>query len=118
MKEGKLHLIERFWNKKAKKIELNVKYADIDSYDFKTINLIRIDEEQMNTQRVFLYGIGLGKADGNLLGEIIISENKKYIAFSIDGNDKDKETHKYYLFDTAFNKVFETNFERDIKDRK
>ena len=115
---NRLHLIERNLNKKEDVLEMNVKTTDIGAFSFSEKNLLKISTDELKKFGYFNYGIGMRQLDDNYFGDIEISENNKYLGFSLDLKNKDKENHEYYLFTTDFELVFKRRFERNIKDRK
>src|SRR5690606_15080521 len=56
--------------------------------------------------------------DGDSGASMIINEDKTAFAITVDIADKNSETHKVYLFDTALNKNLDHTFKRNIKDKK
>ena len=55
--------------------------------------------------------------DGNHSGEVVMSKNDNYFVINFDINNKDKETHKIFVYNNNFEKVFEQRIEKNIKDK-
>lgn len=59
----------------------------------------------------------ISQYDGNHSGEVVMSKNDNYFVINFDINNKDKETHKIFVYNNNFEKVFEQRIEKNIKDK-
>jgi len=119
--DNQLHLIELNVDKKKDNIEFNVLSSDLKSLDFKKKNIISFSED--DAQKYFGVAIApfmisnFSQMDSNHLGEVVFSENDNFFAINFDVNDKDKETHKVFVFDKNFNQLYNQTIQKDIKDK-
>ncbi len=122
IKDGQLHLIEIEQNSKEKKIAIQVSSSDINDFSFSKKELISFSEDNVKDYFgillfPFLINNGFSQIDGDHMGDIVFSANKKFFAVNFDFKNEDKETHKVFVFDDSFEKVYEKLIEKDIKDR-
>jgi len=121
IKDGQLHIIEFDHDKKADKIVFNVVSSNLKDLKFSKKELLSFSEDNM--QKYFGIGIfpifinNFSQMDGNHMGEVIMSKNKAFFAINFDFNNKDKETHKIFVFNTNFESVYDKLIEKDIKDK-
>ena len=59
----------------------------------------------------------ISQYDGNHSGKVVMSKNDNYFVINFDINNKDKETHKIFVYNNNFEKVFEQRIEKNIKDK-
>lgn len=114
----KLCLIESFYNKKEKKYEYFTNMSPLDKFSFKRALLFDVSFEDLGENKGFLFfGVSgrYGSLDG---GSIKLSENQKYLAFSLDLNGEKSETHRLFVFNNELEEVYRTEFKRDIADRR
>ncbi|WP_146191769.1 hypothetical protein [Algibacter marinivivus] len=122
LKNDKLHLIEIEELKKEKSIAINISSSEINSLSFSSQNLLKFSEDNIKDYfGVFIFPFfinnGWGQADGNHMGEVIFSLNKKFFAINFDIKNKDKETHKVFVFNDNFELVYDKLITKNIKDR-
>ena len=115
LSDGQLCLLEYAYNKKEKIIEYYVNKSPLDNFSFKRTLLLAIPLKKADGKKFFSFG---NTSDGNTLGRFSMSKKAEYIAFTIEMKDKNLEKHNIYVFDNSLNKVYETVFKRDMKDRK
>ncbi|WP_298426551.1 hypothetical protein [uncultured Kordia sp.] len=123
IKDGKLNLIEFEHIKKEDRITMSAATANLNDLKFTKKELLTFSDD--NVKQYFGFAIlipvfitnGINQADGDHLGEVIISKNKKYVAINFDFKNKEKESHKVFVFDTDFNKIYEKLIVKDIKDK-
>ncbi|MGB0896949.1 MAG: hypothetical protein ACPGU9_08415 [Flavobacteriaceae bacterium] len=115
LSDGKLCLLEYVYNKKGKAIEYYVNKSSLNSFSFTRTLLLSVPIKKAGGVKFFSFG---NTYDGNTYGSFSMSKNAEYIAFTIELNGEKTEKHNIYVFDNSLNKVYETVFERDIKDRK
>ncbi|MFI1745046.1 hypothetical protein [Thalassobellus sediminis] len=120
IKDGQLHLIEFDYKKKEDRIVFNSVSANLDDLKFSKKELISFSEDNM--QKYFgaiffpFFGSNLSQVDRDHMGEVVLSANKAFFVINFDFKDKDKETHKVFVFNSDFEKVFEKLIKKDIKD--
>ena len=122
LKDGTLHLLEIESKKKEDKISINVSSASLKSLSFSTKELLSFSEDNIKKYFgviVFPFFInnGFNQLDGNHMGEIVFSENKKFFAINFDFKSKEKETHKIFVYNDSFEKVYDKLIVKDIKDK-
>ena len=115
LSDGKLCLLEYKYNKKEKAIEYYVHTSPLDKFSFKRTLLLSVPLKKAGGKKYFNFG---STYDGDTYGNFTLSKNAEYIAFTIEMKDKNLEKHNIYVFDNSLNKVYETVFKRDMKDRK
>lgn len=121
-KDGKIHLIEVLSQKKENKFAINVASADTKTLSFSNNELLSFSEDNIKKYFgvvlfPFFINNGFGQADGNHLGEVVISKKKKFFAINFDFKNKDKETHKVFVFNDRFEMVYEKLIQKNIKDK-
>lgn len=109
-----LVLIEFLYNKKSSQLEYYINISPKDNFSFKRRLLFSVPLKDIKKGFSF-FGSGY---DNDLLGDFRVSKNQKYIAFTVDIKNKESETHRLFVFNNLLDKVYETEFKRDIKDRK
>ena len=121
IKEGQLHLIEYVTKRKGDEIAINVASAELGSLNFSNKELLSFSKD--NVQKYFGVVIfpfmisNLNQLDGNHLGEVQFSANKKFFAINFDFKNKKKETHKVFVYNDNFEPVYDRLIVKDIKDR-
>lgn len=114
-KDSTIGFFHRKINKKKNLYEFYVSTCKVGSYNFKTEKFFSIDAKQIDNKRFLNF---LQDADGNGMGKMRFSKDLNYFVLSFDVRDKSTERHKYYVFDVNFNKIYEQDFLKDVKDRK
>ncbi|MFD2915959.1 hypothetical protein [Psychroserpens luteus] len=118
LKDGQLHLIEIEQEKKEDRIAINVSSSDLNNLSFTSRNLLTFTED--NVKKYFglmLFGNGWNQADGDHMGDVVLSANEKFFAINFDFKNKEKETHKVFVFNDNFDMVYEKLIVKDIKDK-
>lgn len=121
IKDNQLHLIEYEHDKKADEISFNAVSANLKDLKFSKKELLSFSEDNM--QKYFgvvlfpFFISNFSQMDGNHMGEVVLSANQEYFVINFDFNDKDKETHKIFVFNTNFEKVYEKLITKNIKDK-
>ena len=112
LKDDQLHLIEIETLKKEDRITIGVSSSDMNNLNFTSRELLSFSED--NVKKYFGIGIfpfvfnnGFNQADGNHMGEVSFSVNKKFFAINFDFKNKDQETHKVFVFNDNFESVYE-----------
>ncbi|WCO00977.1 hypothetical protein [Psychroserpens ponticola] len=122
LKGNTLHLIEQEALKKEDKIGFSVASSELSSLNFTSKSILNFSEDNVKKYFgiaifPFFFNGGLNQADGNHLGEVIFSANEKFFAINFDFKNKDQETHKVFVFNDNFEKVYEKLIVKDIKDK-
>jgi hypothetical protein len=122
IKDNKLHLIEIESLKKEKKVNVNVSSANLSDLQFNTRTLLGFSEDNIKQYFgliLFPFYIhnGWRQVDGNHMGDVVLSRNNNYFAINFDFKNKDTETHKVFVFNNNFEKIYEKLIEKPIKDR-
>lgn len=121
IKDGQLHLIEYQLNSKNNKITFNVLSSSVNNLDFSKKELFNFSEKDQKKYFGFLIGpvlfTNISQLDRNHGGEIIISKEKKFFAVNFDISNKDTETHKIFVFNNKFEKIYDAVIEKPIKDK-
>lgn len=121
IKDNQLHLIEYTINKKSDKIAFNAVSADLKDLKFSTKEILSFSEE--NQKKYFGIAIfpivisNLSQLDSDHTGEVVMSKNNNYFVINFDINNKEQETHKIFVFDSNFNKVYDQLIQQDVKDK-
>jgi len=110
-----LCLIERFYNRNNKSIEFYAHTSSKEKFSFSKKKLLSILKKEIPKTSIFF---GDYKIDGDQYGDIQFSEKEEFftISFDIKGNKEEKQ--RFFTFDNALNKIYQTTFVRAIKDRK
>jgi len=114
MNEQMVHIIGFEYQKSEKAFVCSALSANITDFNFTRSELFRISSEEIKKFGFFSYN----QYDGDSGASMIINEDKTAFAITVDIADKNSETHKVYLFDTALNKNLDHTFKRNIKDKK
>ncbi|MGS2727285.1 hypothetical protein ACU8DI_11810 [Psychroserpens sp. BH13MA-6] len=122
LKNNQIHLIEVETQKKEDKIAINVSSANIGDLNFSTRELLNFSEDNVKNYfgvSIFplFYNGGFNQADGDHMGEVILSANEAFFAINFDFKNKKQETHKVFVFNSDFEPVYEKLIVKDIKDR-
>ncbi|OUR99396.1 hypothetical protein A9Q86_12570 [Flavobacteriales bacterium 33_180_T64] len=122
LKDNQLHLIEVETLKKEDKIAINVASSDLNTLSFSNKTLLDFSEDNVKKYFgvmifPFFFDNGFSQADGNHMGEVIMSANKKFFAINFDFKNKEKETHKVFVFNDNFEQVYDKLIVKDIKDK-
>jgi hypothetical protein len=121
IKNNQVHLIEYVIDKKADKIIFNAVSADLKNLKFNKKEILSFSEENQKKYFgvvvfPFLFS-NFSQHDGNHTGEIVMSSSNKYFVINFDINNKDKETHKVFVFNDNFEKVYEQLIQKKVKDK-
>lgn len=122
LKNGTLHLLEIESKKKEDEISINVSSASLENLSFSKKELLSFSEDNIKQYFgivlfPFFINNGFNQIDGNHMGEIVFSENKKFFAINFDFKSKEKESHKIFVFNDNFEKVYDKLIVKDIKDK-
>lgn len=121
IKDNKLHLIEYVVNKKDKEIIFNAVSANLSDLSFSSKKILSLSESnQKKYFGIIIFPLvidNLSQKDDNHTGEVVMSRDNNYFAINFDINNKNKETHKIFVFDSDFNKTYEQTIQKDIKDK-
>lgn len=119
VKDEKLHLIEMINDNKKDIFSIDVKTSDINKLSFTSQNLLSFSEDKIKTSLFSIMGFtnGWNQVDGNHLGEVILSARNNFIVINFDIKNKKQETHKIYVFNSNFERVYEKLITRNIKDK-
>jgi hypothetical protein len=121
IKDNQLHLIEYVINKKEDKISFNAVSADLKTLKFNSKEILSLSEENQKKYFgfvVFPFSISnFSQYDSNHAGEVVMSKGNKYFVINFDINNKEQETHKIFVFNNNFEKVYEQTIQQDIKDK-
>ncbi len=122
IKNDKLHLIEFNKSKKNKSLVYTILTTSLNAFDFTSKKLLSISEK--NSKKYFEIMIfpffinnGLNQLDSDHMGSVSMSENNKFFAINFDIKNKEKETHKVFVYNDRFELVFEKLIVKKIKDR-
>ncbi|UKM65902.2 hypothetical protein GSB9_02473 [Flavobacteriaceae bacterium GSB9] len=121
IKDGKLHLIEFEHVKKEDRVVFNTVSANLEDLKFSKKELISFSEDKM--QKYFGFALfpffisNFSQMDRNHLGEVVFSASKKFFVINFDIKDKNKETHKIFVFNNNFEKVYDALVNKEIKDK-
>ena len=121
IKNNQLHLIEYEYDRKADKIRFNAVSADVNDLNFSKKEILSLSEDEQRQNFGFvMFPISIGnfaQFDDNYFGEVVFSSGKRYFVINFDGNNSDKETHKIFVFNNDFEKVYDQVIQKDIKDK-
>lgn len=121
IKDNQLHLIEYNIDKKADKISFNAVSADLKSLTFSTKEILSLSEDnQKKFFDILVFPVlisNVSKQDGNHAGEVVMSSGNNYFVVNFDINNDEKETHKIFVFNSNFEKVYEQLIQKNIKDK-
>lgn len=110
MNGQEINMIEYVYDKKEKMMICNGLTSSINTFDFNSKELFRLTSKETED--------GKSGRDSDFGAQMIINEDRSAFAITVDIKDKNSETHKIYLFDSALNQKIDHTFKRDIKDRK
>ncbi len=120
VKDGVVRVFE---NQKGKE-EFNVFVyeSQLDKLNFSTKKeILSLDKSDMQKDFGVVIGVFLidnfDRGDSDKLGLLTFSKNKNYMVVNFDIKDKDNEVHRIFVFNDKLEKVYDTEFKKDIKDR-
>lgn len=121
IKDNQLHLIEYIIDKKEGKISFNAVSADLSNLKFSTKEILSLSEKNQKKYFgviIFPFLISnISQYDSNHTGEVVMSANSKFFAINFDINNKDKETHKIFVFNNNFEQIYDQLIQKNIKDK-
>ncbi len=122
IKNGKLYLIEFNKSRIKRFIEYKVLSTDLESFNFKSKELLSLSEENFKKYfeiMIFPFYLnnGIGQLDSDHLGSVTMSKNNNFIAINFDIKNKEKETHKVFVYNDSFELVYHKLVVKPIKDR-
>lgn len=121
IKDNQLNLIEYIIDKKENEISFNAVFADLDKLKFNTKKILSLSEKNQKKYFgviVFPFLISnFSQYDSNHTGEVVMSANNNYFLINFDINNKDKETHKIFVFNNKFEQIYEQLIQKNIKDK-
>ena len=121
VKNNQLHLIEYNYDRKADKILFSAVSADVNDLNFSKKEILSLSEDEQKQYFGFImFPIALSnfaQMDDNHAGQVVLSSGEQYFVINFDGNNADKETHKIFVFDNNFEKVYDQVIQKDIKDK-
>lgn len=120
IKNGILNLIQLEANKKAKRFAYSVTQYDLKDYRISTDRLLNFPPgkaEQFFGSGIYGWLLTSRGEDDNHLGSVKISKYQQYFAINIDVQDKKREIHKIYVYDTDLNLLFEKTIRKNVEDR-
>ena len=122
IKDGKLNLIEFEHLRKENKIVYNVLTSNLNKINFNKKEILSISEDNLKKYfGVIIFPLfinnGISQLDRNHMGEVVMSKNNKFFTINFDFKDKEKETHKVFVFNDQLEMVYNKLIVKDIKDR-
>ncbi len=121
IKDNQLHLIVYHIDRKENVISFNAESADLDKLKFSTKKILSFSKENDKKHvQIIAFSFVISnfhQYDSNHLGEVVMSDNNNYFVINFDVDDKDKETHKIFVFNSNFEKTYEQVIQKDIKDK-
>lgn len=122
IKNGELHLIEFNKSRVKRFLNYNVLSTSLDSFNFKSKELLSLSEDNIKKYfevMVFPFFInnGMSQMDKDHLGSISMSENNNFFAINFDIQNKEKETHKVFVYNSRFELVYHKLIVKPIEDR-
>ncbi len=121
IKGNQLHLIDYSRDKKEDKISFDAVSAELDQLKFSKKEIISFSER--NQKKYFgsnIFSILLddhSEFDDNHAGEVVMSTNNQFFVINFDIKNKDRETHKIFVFNNNFEKIYDHLIQKNIKDR-
>ncbi|MCC7520161.1 MAG: hypothetical protein IT220_00860 [Flavobacteriaceae bacterium] len=121
VKDNVLNLILLKKDKKANEYVYSLYSSDIDNFNFSSKLLFSLDEKFVREYFIgFLFFFtNLSYMDNDSFGDITFSENKNFFAINLDIKDEKKnlEAHKILVFNSDFQRVYLSDFKKQISDR-
>ncbi|HHB52037.1 MAG TPA: hypothetical protein ENK75_03185 [Saprospiraceae bacterium] len=121
IKGNQLHLIEYIVDKDENEIYFNAVSADINKLTFNTKKILSLSEK--NQKKYFGIVVfpfifsNFSQYDSNPTGEVVMSDNNNYFVINFEIINKDNDTHKIFVFNDNFEKIYEQLIQKDIKDK-
>ena len=122
VKDGKLHLIEFAKDAAKKTLTYSVVSSKINNFEFTSKELLNFSED--NIKEYFGVGFypffinnGYKQLDRDHLGEVTMSENKRFFTINFDIKNKDQETHKVFVFNDNLELIYDKFITNNAKDR-
>lgn len=112
----KVHIIEFAYDKKAKEYSCNASTASMKDFKFVTKELFSLKSDEVNNGISWFGGTG----DSDTWASMVINSDKTAFGISIDleGDSKNGEMHRVYVYDKSLNLKIDHTFKKSIKDRK
>lgn len=121
VKDNVLNLILLKKDKKVNEYIYSVYSSDVDHFKFTSRVLFSLDEKFIREYFIgfLVFFSNFSYMDNDSFGNIIFSENKNFFAINLDIKDekKDIEAHKILVFNSDFQRVYLTDFKKQISDR-
>lgn len=122
IKNGKLHLIEFDKSRIKRFLSYNVLTSPIESFDFKSRELLSLSEENFKNYFgvmafPFFINNGIAQLDSDHLGSVTMSKNNNFFVINFDIKNKEKETHKVFVYNNSLELVYHKLVVKPIKDR-
>ena len=120
IKDNQLYLIESELDKDKDKIAYNAVSADLKNLQFNKTEFFSIYKKDQNE----FFDVGLSSSISNRFfskdsqgSEVLMSDNKNFFVVKLKSKNKKKETHKIFVFNTKFEKIYEHLIQLNIKDK-
>lgn len=95
--------------------------ADLKNLKFNKKEILCLSEQNQKKHFGFVFFPFLrsnySQYDDNHTGEVVMSDSNSFFVINFDVHQRDKEKHKIFVFDNAFEKVYDQLIEKNIKDR-
>ena len=122
VKNGELHLIEFNKSRIKRFLKYNALTTSLESFNFKSKELLSLSEDNFKKYFEvmafpFFINNGIAQLDSDHLGSVTMSKNNNFFAINFDIKNKDKETHKVFVYNDSLELVYHKLVVKPIKDR-
>lgn len=116
IKDNTVNLIGRIHDKKSKEYKYVLYSSSTDKFNFVAKDLVSINEDEFF--KLGILSVNSKYLDDDSFGKLVFSDNKSFFAINFDmKNPKEKnEAHKIFVFNDKFEKIYTTDFSKDLKD--
>jgi hypothetical protein len=117
-----VNLISYKFDRKNKTIKYYRHFGNINDFELNSEELLVLDDKTIKSYFGFSIGFlfinnGLNQIESFGLGQIFTSKNNNYFSIVLDIKDKTKQQNKIFTFNSSFELVSQTAYEKNIKDK-
>lgn len=110
-----LHIIELLYDKASESYVFSANSGDLATFKFQRKEILKLPFKKPKKPSLFSLS---SSSSGGFGARLFLNDDKSAFLITVDiDQEKNMESHQFYLFDKALNLKLEHTFERDIKER-